>query len=82
MNKPSNICRLCNKKVNKFDNKDEGFMEAYNTLYHYCCVLEYGYQKFCKEVIEYKRDKLIDSDIKNTIDNPYTLIDAAKKIVD
>lgn len=43
-------CKICKEKVIKF--KSLGFMEVGDRLYHFDCVSEYGYQKFCSEVIE------------------------------
>lgn len=43
-------CKFCNKKVIKW--KCSGFMEVLTQLYHFDCVSEYGYQKFCQQVIE------------------------------
>ena len=56
-NKVTNVCRLCNTKVQKFDNNNNGFMEVCKHEYHFACVEKYGYQKFCSEVINYIRQQ-------------------------
>jgi hypothetical protein len=47
------VCKICKEKVLKW--KCSGFMEVCKQLYHFECVKEYGYQKFCSEIIEYKK---------------------------
>ena len=71
-NKISNICRLCNEKVQKFDNNNNnnGFMEVCKHEYHFACVEKYGYQKFCSEVIKYIKYKEQSSTI---LDSPQTI---------
>ena len=55
-NKISNICLLCNEKVKKFDNNNNGFMEVCKHEYHFVCVEKYGYQKFCREIMIYIKE--------------------------
>ena len=40
-------CPLCSKKVN---NTSAGFMEYEKIKYHFLCVKEIGYNKFCLEI--------------------------------
>lgn len=44
-----NKCIFCNNKV-RFTNSD-GYMEDSRNLYHFLCVKEYGYHKFCSSVL-------------------------------
>ena len=80
MNKaPNQICKLCSIKVNKFNRESDGYMEAYNKLFHFSCIIKYGYQKFSEEVIEYTKENLTDEDINKRLDNACKLIDLSEK---
>ena len=72
----NNICYFCKSKVNKFDNTD-GHMLAYNRLFHFTCVKEYSYHKFCTEVINFEKNQFTDDEIKKQLEKACKLMDLA-----
>ena len=74
-------CSLCKTKVNKFsrDISNNGYMLAYGRLFHFSCVRQYGYIKFCTEVINSKNCKLTDNEINNNLEKACKLMDLAAK---
>ena len=54
INKKNVICRFCKDKVITYDNTRSGHMNVSNNLYHFDCIVNYNYQKFCKEIKELK----------------------------
>lgn len=43
------ICNLCKKRVHRVIDND--YMIHKNNFFHFDCVLDYGYQKFCMEIL-------------------------------
>lgn len=71
-NRKNNKCIFCNKRV-KFLSSD-GFMEDSSSLYHFLCVKDYGYQRFCKSVLSHP-EKRFDLDKSVIIDTINDIID-------
>ena len=62
MNKKNLICKFCNIKINILI--DNNFMEYKNNYYHFNCVCNYGYNKFCIELL-YEKNNLLKEKINN-----------------
>lgn len=59
MTKYNFVCKFCKKKVHRVI--DVNFMIHKNNFFHYDCVLDYGYQKFCMEIINEEKQEIINN---------------------
>ena len=79
--KVNTICSFCKTKVNKFscDINNTGHMLAFGRLFHFSCVRQYGYNKFCMKVINSKNCKLTDNEINDNLEKASTFMDLSAK---
>ena len=73
MHKINTICKFCKIKVNKCNAEFDGYMEIYNSEYHFKCVKKYGYQLFCNEVLKYKNSEVSIEEINKILNNVFRI---------
>ena len=73
MYKINTVCKFCKIKVNKRAADFDGYMEVYNSEYHFKCVKKYGYQSFCNEVLKYKHSELSIDEINKLLYDVFRL---------